>query len=206
MLSYPAEYSVVKGKTGEQLIVENKGPLEGTDNFWVFGGWPLVADLNGDGLLETLLTASSMIIAFAHRDGRAEILWRTEPDDGASGSPAIGDTNGDGRLEIGLPGFKDGFRCLDAATGEVLWTVPSQGGGASNCAAVDINGDGLEEFLYANDRHLLAVAGRPGAENAVVWQIDLPASIQNIAVADVDADGKVEILAGGSDGVLYCVR
>ena len=206
VLCYPAEYSIVRGKTGEQHIVENTGPLKGTDNFWVFGGLPLVADLDGDGALETLSTSSSMILAFAHREGRAEILWRTEPNDGASGFPAIGDTDGDGHLEIGLPGFKDGFRCLDAATGKVLWTVPPQGSGASNCIAVDINGDGVEEFLYANGNRLMAVAWRPGVEDAIIWQTDLPAPIQNIAVADVDGDDEIEILAGGSDGILYCVE
>ena len=206
VLSYPAEYSVVRGKNGKQLIVENKGPLAGTDNFWVFGGWPLVADLNGDGALESLLAAPTMIIAFLHREGKAEILWRTELEDGATGMPAIGDTDGDGRLEIGLPGFQDGFRCLDAATGEILWTVPSQGNGASNCIAIDIDGDGSEEFVYANGTRLLAVAQRSDAKDAIIWQIDLPASIGNIATADVDGDGKAEILAGGSDGVLYCVK
>ena len=206
VLCYPAEYSVVKGNTGEQHIVETTGPLDGTNNFWVIGGWPLVYDLNGDGVLETLWTSSSIVLVFGRREGRAELLWRTEPNDGATGFPAIGDTDGDGRLEIGLPGFTDGFRCLDAATGEVLWMVPSQGSGASNCIAVDIDGDGLEEFLYANDNLLLAVAQRPGAKGHIVWQLALPASISNIAVADVDGDGKSEILAGGSDGVLYYVE
>ena len=205
VLCYPSEYSIVKGNTGEQYIVETTGPLKGTDNFWVIGGWPLVADLNGDGVLETLWTSSSIILALAHRKGRAELLWSTEPNDGATGLPAIGDTNNDGRLEIGLPGFQDGFRCIDAATGEVLWTVPSQGSGASNCVAVDINGDGMEEFIYANGSQLLAVAHRPGIKQTIVWQIDLPVSAQNIVVADVDGDGESEILAGGSDGVLYCI-
>ncbi|MBC8228458.1 VCBS repeat-containing protein [bacterium] len=108
-------------------------------------------------------------------------------------------------MEIGLPGFQDGFRCIDAATGEILWTVPSQGSGASNCVAVDINGDGMEEFIYANGSQLLAVAQRTGIKQAIVWQIDLPVSVQNIVVADVDGDGEAEILAGGSDGVLYCI-
>ncbi len=113
-----------------------------------------------------------MLLVFAHREGRAELLWRTEPNDGASGLPAIGDADGDGQLEIGVPGCRDGFRCLDAATGKVLWSVPPQGVGASNCVAADINGDGLEEFLYANGSRLLAVAKRPGVSDAIIWQLE----------------------------------
>lgn len=204
-LCYPAEYSIIEGHTGRQYLVKNKGPLEGTDNFWVFGGTPLAADLNSDDRLEALLVAPSMILAFTNQENDAEILWRTEADDGATGTPAIGDTDGDGRLEIGLPGFKDGFRCLDAATGKILWTVPSQDSGVSNCIAVDINGDGIEEFLYANVNRLIAVAQRDGGD-PIIWEMALPTQIQNIAVADVDNDGNVEILAGGNDGMLYCIK
>jgi len=205
VLCYPSEYSVVKGNTGEQLVVESTGPLKGTNNFWVIGGTPLVADLDGDGKLETLWTSASILLALTHREGHAALLWRTEPNDGAAGLPALGDTDGDGRLEIGLPGFSDGFRCLEAATGRTLWTVPSPGSGASNCVAADLNGDGLEEFLYANGSRLLAVAQRPGVASPILWQIDLPAPIRNVLVADVEGDDRAEILAGGEDGVLYCV-
>lgn len=204
-LCYPSEYSVVKGNTGEQLLVETTGPLPGTNSFWVIGGTPLVADLNGDGQPETLWTSPSIILAWTLRQGRAALLWRTEPNDGATGQPAWGDTDGDGRKEIGLPGCSDGFRCLDPATGRTLWTIPPQGQGASNCIAADLNGDGLEEFLYANGSRLLAVAQRPGADSPILWQIDLPALIPNVVVADVDGDGWGEILASGSDGILYGV-
>jgi hypothetical protein len=204
-LCYPAEYSVIKGNNGEQYALDVTGPLRGTNNFWVIGGYPLVADLNGDGKPETLWTSQPIIIAFFHEGIKTDILWRTEPNDGATGLPALGDTDGDGQLEIGLPGFKDGFRCLDPATGQILWTVSPQGDGASNCVSADINGDGIEEFIYANGAKLLAVAKRDD-EVMIFWQIDLPASIQNIVIDDIDGDGNAEILAGGRDGVLYCIK
>jgi len=204
-MCYPAEYSVIKGKNGEQYNLFVTGPLKGTNNFWVIGGTPLVADLNGDGKPETLWTSSPIIIAFVHDGMKTDILWRTEPNDGAVGLPALGDADGNGKFEIGLPGFNDGFRCLDPETGQVLWAVPPHGQGASNCVSADINGDGIDEFIYANGSTLLAVAKRNG-EVKIFWQIELPASIQNIIIDDVDDDGNAEILVGGSDGVLYCIK
>ncbi|MEK7399166.1 MAG: VCBS repeat-containing protein, partial [Candidatus Poribacteria bacterium] len=204
-MCYPAEYSIVKGSNSEQLGIENTGPLKGTDNFWVIGGSPLVADFNNDGKPETLWASSPIIIAFFHDGIKTDILWRTEPNDGATGLPAFGDTDGDGRCEIGLPGFKDGFRCIDPATGQTLWNVPQQGDGSSNCVAVDINGDGIEEFVFANGSKLLAVAKRNSAD-PILWQIDLPSAIQNIVIDDIDGDDRAEILAGGRDGILYCIK
>lgn len=205
VLCYPAEYSVIKGNNGEQYALDVTGPLRGTNNFWVIGGTPLVADLNDDSKFETLWTSQPIIIAFFHKGTKTDILWRTEPNDGATGLPALGDTDGDGKLEIGLAGFKDGFRCLEPATGNVLWKIQPQGENASNCVSADINGDGIEEFIYANGSKLLAVAKR-NDEISIFWQIELPASIQNIVVDDVDNDGSAEILAGGRDGILYCIK
>jgi hypothetical protein len=204
-MCYPAEYSIIKGSNSQQLGIENTGPLKGTDNFWVIGGSPLVADFNNDGKPETLWASSPIIIAFFHDGIKTDILWRTEPNDGATGLPAFGDTDGDGRCEIGLPGFKDGFRCIDPATGQMLWNVPQQGDGSSNCVAVDINGDGIEEFVFANGSKLFAVAKRNNAD-PILWQIDLPSAIQNIVIDDIDGDGRAEILAGGRDGILYCIK
>jgi hypothetical protein len=62
VLCYPSEYSIVKGNTGAQYIVETTGPLKGTDNFWVIGGWPLVADVDGDGEVEILAGGSDGIL------------------------------------------------------------------------------------------------------------------------------------------------
>jgi len=205
-LCYPAEYSIVKGINGEQYALESTGPLKGTNSFWVIGGYPMAVDLNGDGKMDTLWVSQSIIIAFAPRETCTDILWHTEPGDGASGTPAYGDSDGDGYPEIGLPGFKDGFRCIAPASGNTLYTVPQYGDGASNCVAIDINNDGLEEFLYANGSCLLAVAQRKENLDPFIWKLELPSAIKNLALGDVDNDGNIEILASGTDGIIYCVK
>jgi hypothetical protein len=206
VLPYPCELSIVKGKDGSQLFVENMGPVADTrpidrpdqTGFWLIGGKVLVADLDGDRMKETLVTHPGMLIVFKHRDQRSQIVWRTEPGDGVTSLPAIADTNGDGVFELGLPGCRDGFRCVDPKTGEVLWNMV--GGASSNGVACDIDGDGREEFLYADGKSLRAVRN-----GKVTWEVNLPAVITQLAIADVDDDGASEILAGAENGKMYCV-
>ena len=211
-MHYPCEYSVINGRTGEQLLVENTGPLASADGVWIFGANVLAGDFNGDGRPDGLCASGAMLIAFAQDEGRAKILWRTEHKEGGTGVPALADLNGDGLLEIGVPGCPDGFRCFDAATGQVRWTIPSHGGSATNCVAVDINGDGREEFIYGSGRTILAVGASDSSatidahQGHIVWTVDVSTALGCIVVADVDADQRLEVLAGGNDGTLYCVE
>ena len=205
-LTYPCELSVVEGSSGSQLFVENLGPVAGTKpskttdwgGVWLIGGRLMIADLDGDGANESLVTHAEMVLAYKHGGGRCHVMWRTETGDGVTCLPALADTNGDGVLKLGLAGCRDGFRCVDPRTGKVLWTVA--GGASSNCVACDVDGDGLEEFLYADGKMLKAVGN-----GKIVWEISLPAGVTQLAVADVDGDSASEVLAGADDGKMYCI-
>ena len=206
-LTYPCELSVVDGSNGSQLFVENLGPVAGTKpskttdwgGVWLIGGRLMVADLDGDGARESLVTHAEMVLAYRHREGRCQMMWRTESGDGASCLPAMADTDGDGVLKLGLAGCRDGFRCVESKTGRVLWTIA--GGASSNCVACDIDGDGLEEFLYADGKLVKAVR-----DGRVTWEINLPTSVTQLAVADVYGDVASEVLAGADNGRLYCIN
>ena len=147
-----------------------------------------------------------MILALQNKSDQTSILWRTEPDDGVNGFPSIGDVDGDGQIEIGLPGCRDGFRCVDLMTGEIKWTVTNLDHQVSNCVTTDINGDGIEEFVYGNGKQLRAVAKRPDRESPIIWHIDLPSTVDRLVVADIDGDSLAEILVGSSDGKIYCIK
>src|SRR5262245_30055377 len=93
-----------------------------------------------------------------------------------------------------------------AAKPQILWTVdlksPSYGGGAIG----ELNGEKTIVFgTYYNDEHLYAIRARDGK---VLWKHKstggpLDASV---ALADIDGDGKLEVLAADSStGDLFCL-
>lgn len=164
-----------------------------------------VADLDGSGRPSLLLSGGYMALyRFDLRD-RKEI-WRTPPLNYNAGSAAaLGDVDGDGRLEFGTA-FTDRFDCYDAATGKVKWSLPLPGRG-SDVASADINGDGRMEFLFGcADGFLYAVgADEAGTGGRILWRVDLKAPVGPPSVADLAGDGRAEILVSTADGWVYAL-
>ena len=195
IMCYPAEYSVVDGATGEQMHVMDAGPLPGTDGYWVPSGEPLAADLDGDGDIETLWRGPGMLLAIRHGE-RAALMWRTDTEDGASGAAALADVDGEGRPAVGAAGFRDGFRCYDAATGDVLWRLDGGASPVSNTLAIDVDGDSRDEFIWADGAAI--VAARDGV---VLWEASAPANVRHLAPIRVSA--RAGLLAACENGVVY---
>jgi outer membrane protein assembly factor BamB len=196
---YPVNYMAAKGTSGELIhsVEASAGLFEGV---WGAYAHPIVADFNGDGE-EELLWCGGYHHGLTTLDAR--VLWYHK---GAVSLAGVGDVDGDGKLELGFAGWEhgSGLRCLDAATGAPRWEWPLEGSPRVPVYSADIDGDGRDEFLFAVGKTLVAVNGKDGAANPV-WQVELPAAPGNLAFADVDRDGKLEILCIGADSTLYCL-
>ena len=118
----------------------------------------------------------------------------------------LGDVDGDGKLELGFTGWENGkgLRCLDAASGTQKWELPLKGNPRASVYTADIDSDGLDEFLFADHTTLYAVNGKGGTPNPL-WQVQLHSAPSDLTFADVDGDGKTEILFVGADSTLYCL-
>ncbi|MBT5531407.1 hypothetical protein HOK31_00015, partial [Candidatus Poribacteria bacterium] len=195
IMCYPAEYSVVDGATGEQMHVMDAGPLPGADGYWVPSGEPLTADLDGDGDIETLWRGAGMLLAIRHGE-RAELMWRTDTEDGANGGGALADVDGDGRLAVGAAGFRDGFRCYDAATGGVLWRLDGGASPVSNTLAIAVDGVPGDEFVWADGASILAAR-----DGAVLWETTAPANVRHLAPVSVSE--RSGLVAACENGVVY---
>ncbi|AWV90278.1 hypothetical protein [Bradymonas sediminis] len=169
---------------------------------------PAVIDLNEDGIPEIIFSTFSggsyngrgVLRAI---DGKtyAPLFNFTEPDKlvSAAASLAVGDIDGDGRVEIVAAawsadgGQREIIAFDDYTTGwEVMWrTTNNLTVGSGGVALADLDADGQVEVYGSN----WVVDARTGA--LLCRPSDIGASSVNAIAADLDGDGKMEVITQG---------
>lgn len=176
-----------------------------------------VHDLDGDGLLDYLVTAPGQIAAYSHGGRR---LWRVRTDirltaksenEGLPGlhAPGVqaGDPDGDGRAEVLYLSRAGELHVLDGPTGRserrVRLRPPFEGVAAwEHLVLANLRGRGDRDLLlqasnpdgYRMGRYLAAYALDDLAQP--LWTTDayLGCAHSGVRVADLDGDGRDEIL------------
>ncbi len=176
-------------------------------------GWPrslgyfhvAVADIDGNGVDE-IVSILGVRVNVVDAGGVALPGWPVSfPGAGYIQSPAIGDVDGDGKVEVALVGNETPSNLfLLSSTGQVLpgWPVatwPDKPPGLQKSpipALGDLDGDGdLEVVLAPGDGRVLAFhhTGAPVAG----WPQAVESEHHNYpVVADLDDDGRDEVVAG----------
>ena len=169
------------------------------DGFTAYGNIAL-RDVNGDGLAEYVVLACHGAFGVLGRDHQP-IWWRVSiASDQVSRQGALGDFDGDGRIEILLSHIDGVVRCYDGATGALRWELPI-GTRLADMAVCDIDGDGLVEAIGGGlDGRLYAIGNRQ-----CDWSVDLGCSLGSVVIADVNGDASPSLLVSGADGCLHCL-
>jgi hypothetical protein len=210
---YPVCFWVADGSTGEIIAARDLADRKILPA-WAAYGQPIVHDFNGDGEQEVLLD-SVYILALLDRNGTP--IWHgkrrrdypTGQSDDNFGETtsirhALVDFDGDGRFEIASGGYQDGVRAIDPRDGTVLWSLDAPTPTGTKCSAADINGDGGDELLYVAGTTLHVITGdRTGGRE--LWTWSAPTTLSLPAIADVDGDGRAEIIVQSADGVVRCI-
>ncbi len=172
-------------------------------------GYPQVADLDGDGLPEILLTTVNGVSLLEH-DGTIvyqDLRPTGDPPGGTNWHrPAtIHDFDGDGEPEFAVSSANNYTVYESDAT--IVWQAPiSDLSGIAAGTAFDFLGDGVAEAMYADEQTLYVFDGA-GAPLLTVSRKSGTLS-EYPTVADIDNDGSAEILVvsnghlgGGDPGI-----
>ena len=185
---------------------------------------PLITDLENDGQLEIIHGGGDNFASAAAqdagrrvyvRDASGNIKW-TGVTGGCVCQPiAVGDVNGDGRLEV-IASSYDNRVYVWRSDGSLLWSAAPLNFQGKNerpgpPAIADYNGDGVADVFVNTGWEAAALNGMNGAQLTATrfpgdarpaYNTEWAAFENSPLVADVDRDGKQEIVvaSGASNG------
>jgi hypothetical protein len=107
---------------------------------------------------------------------------------------SIGDINGDGRKEIAVDGFQR-VMVFDYL-GNEMWTYDLSSAHIGNIQMGDLDGNGIDEVVvtYWTNIYSGGVLALDGRGN-LLWNYPTQAGMKALAIADLNGDGKNEVVA-----------
>jgi hypothetical protein len=219
------------GKTGERLWTRDHYATYGPNPVIFAAHLPTaVYDVDGDGADDWLVCSENFYGVISVADNRElvgpEVLSSALADHWTAYSyPSLGRD----RSAVGPWLLHNNSYALGLITdlrGKPLWHQGMTRDTAGTWGVLaDVDGNGVSEFIHAQPDGLIhcfsinvprsrCATCSPATSDAPVrpvgaephhWSIDMKCSVSRIAAADLDADGRHELVLGGADGKLYAL-
>lgn len=170
----------------------------------------LIFDVTDDGKKEVIVPSSCNPKTFCFDGSDGSIIWQTNTR-GSDSPPVIVDLEKNGQLDILHGEFGGWVRCINAATGATKWDLLVDANSWVQTAPtiVDVNSNGQLDFVvatwgFSNNSALYAY---DGATRNLIWSIPMDDKVYHgTAVADLDDDGKPELVIGDYSGKLHVLN
>ena len=162
-------------------------------------GWPAVADVNGDGMGELIVTGYNDIAIF---NNRCDLIhWWALEDDGRGGPLTIADYDGDGQPEIGIASAD--YYLVYETDGSLLWknSVTDNSSNCTGSSVYDFEGDGYAEVVYGDEQDVWVYSGVDGSILLRYTAHESGTANEYPITIDVDGDDQVEIVVPHDHGI-----
>jgi hypothetical protein len=119
----------------------------------------------------------------------------------------VAQTRGAGRWDVGIVNQEGMFHCCVVTNCQTRWTF-SLGARASmafNVVGADLTGDGKEAFLIGTPKGDLFALNETSPDH-LLWMTTFEYGIRETIVADVDGDGKAEVIVELEDGSIHILK
>jgi parallel beta-helix repeat protein len=138
-----------------------------------------------------------------------DVLWVFQTNGSVLSSPAIGDIDNDGQLEVVI-GSEDGkVYCLNGANGTLEWSYQTGDSVYSSAGLADFDNDGdLEVVIGSTNGSIYFINGDENDNgiidpSEVVFYPTRGPIYSSPAIGDVDGTGDYEVIIGSNDGNVY---
>lgn len=171
---------------------------------------PLIFDVDNDGNPEVIVPSSCNPKTFCFNGSTGSVKWET-PTRGSDSPPTIADLDNDGIPEILHGEFGGYVICINAETGAQKWEIQVAANSWVQTAPtiLDLNNDGQLDFVVGtwHFNGLDSIYAYRGDNHTLLWTYPVHDYMYHgTAIADLDKDGKPELVIGSYNDTLYCIN